>query len=50
MTGAEATSEMFVSMLLGTGVLIGTVVFLVVAGIVVYHHSARDGQETEDFH
>jgi hypothetical protein len=39
---------MFVNMLLATGVLIGAVAALVIAGLVVYHKTAQDRWESRD--
>ena len=39
---APATTPMFVNMLLGTAVLIGAVLAIVVAGFIVYHKTADD--------
>jgi heme/copper-type cytochrome/quinol oxidase subunit 2 len=48
MTGAQDATEMYTNMLMATGILIGTVLVLVVVGLVVYYRTARDRQETED--
>ncbi len=42
MTDAPDTTEMFTSMLMATGILIGAVAVLVALGFVVYHKTAGE--------
>ncbi len=48
MTGTDGTAEMFVNMLLATGILIGAVAVLIVVGFVVYHRTAGDRHDIEN--